>query len=93
MRTPDMTRNLTRFALWIALTVVGSTLLVVLAYFVTGSLEQFPTEEQQNTVRVVTGVLATILVAFAIALWTLLRHTKSTGASGERGSRESPRLR
>ena len=86
-----MTRHLTRFALWIALTVVGSTLLVVLAYFVTGSLEQFPTEEQQNTVRVVTGVLATILVAIAIALWALLRHTKSTGASGERGPRESPR--
>ena len=79
-----MTRNLTRFALWIALTVVGSALLVVLAYFVTGSLEQFPTDEQHNNVRVVTGVLATILGAIEIGLWTLLRHTKSSGPPGER---------
>ena len=87
-----MTRNFTRFALWIALTIVGSTLLVVLAYFVTGSLEQFPTDEQQNNVRVVTGVLATILVAIEIGLWTLLRHTKSSGPPGERAPRESSRL-
>jgi hypothetical protein len=71
-----MTRNLTRLALWIALAVVGSALLVMLAYFVTGSLEQFPTDEQQNKVRVVTGVLATILLAIEIGLWSLLRHTK-----------------
>ena len=87
-----MTRNLTRFALWIALTVVGSTLLVVLAYFVTGSLEQFPTEEQQDNVRVVTGVLATILIAIEIGLWTLVRRTKSSGPPGERAPRESRRL-
>ena len=87
-----MTRTLTRFALWIALAIVGSTLLVVLAYFVTGSLEQFPTDEQQNNVRVVTGVLATILVAIEIGLWTLLRHTKSSGPPGERAPRESSRL-
>ena len=87
-----MTRNLTRFALWIALTVVGSTLLVVLAYFVNGSLEQFPTDEQQNKVRVVTGLLATILLAIEIGLWSLLRHMKSSGPSGEPAPRESPRL-
>ena len=87
-----MTRNLTRFALWIALTLVGSTLLVVLAYFVTGSLEQFPTDEQQNTVRVVTGVLATILVAIEIGPWALLRHTKSSGPPGERAPSDSHHL-
>ena len=87
-----MSRNLTRVALWIALAVVGFTLLVVLAYFVTGSLEQFPTDEQQNNVRVVTGVLATILLAIELGLWTLLRHTKSNGPPGERAPRGSPRL-
>ena len=76
MQTQDMTRKLTRLALWMALTVVGSSLLVMLAYFVTGSLEQFPTDEQQNKVRVVTGVLATILLAIEIGLWSLLRYTK-----------------
>ena len=87
-----MTRNLTRFALWIALTLVGSTLLGVLAYFVTGSLDQFPTDEQQNNVRVVTGVLATILVGIEIGLWSLLRHTKSSGPPGEGAPSDSQHL-
>ena len=87
-----MNRTLTRFVLWIALTVVGCTLLVVLAYFATGSLEQFPTDEQQNNVRVVTGVLAIILVGIGVGLWALLRRTGSSGPPSERAPAENPRL-
>jgi hypothetical protein len=51
-------------------------LLLDLAYLVRGSLELFPTPEQQEKVRMVTATIASLLVFTEIALWALLRRLR-----------------
>ena len=52
---------------------LGVVLAVDLLYFAIGSLEMFPTAEQQEKVRIVTGAIALLLLCAEIGLWALLR--------------------
>ena len=87
-----MISNLIRLALWAAVTAVSAALLLVVAYFVKGSLELFPTDEQRGKVRVVTGCLAAILIAIEIGLWALLRRRGPRRPPGELGNTVPPRV-
>jgi hypothetical protein len=55
------------------MTIVGLFLFLAIAYFLRGSLEEFPTEEQEAKIRTVTGVIAAVLILIEIGLWSLLR--------------------
>ena len=61
-------------ALGAAMAVVGVVLGLTVLYFVRGSLEMFPTDEDHAKVRLVMGVISAILIAIELALWFLLRH-------------------
>jgi len=63
-----------RLTLWLAMIAVGVVLAAHVAYFVHGSLELFPTDEQQATVRQVTGTIAVLLAAVEYGLWSILRR-------------------
>lgn len=63
-----------RYLLWILMVVVGALLALAVAYLVRGSLEAFPTAEQQDKVRTVAGVLVAMLAVAEFALWWLLRR-------------------
>ncbi|HEX8430928.1 MAG TPA: hypothetical protein VF625_06550 [Longimicrobium sp.] len=73
-----MLTRLLRPALWLALLAVGLVLAADLAYLAHGSLELFPTDEQQATIRQVTGVIAVLLAAVEVGLWLLLRRLGPT---------------
>ena len=72
-----MARRLARFVVLLAVIVVGLLLCLDVAYFVRGSLEWYPTDEQTETVRVVTAVLAAVLIASELVLWLVLRYLRS----------------
>jgi predicted tellurium resistance membrane protein TerC len=63
-----------RYAAWLALIVVGVVLALDLAYFVHGSLEWYPTEDDHEKVRLVTGMIAVVLTAVVVGLAFLLQH-------------------
>ncbi|HYW10067.1 MAG TPA: hypothetical protein VE913_24080 [Longimicrobium sp.] len=69
-----MLTKLLRPTLWLALLAVGLALAADLAYFAHGSLDLFPTDEQQDTVRQVTGAIGVLLAAVEFGLWSLLRR-------------------
>lgn len=48
--------------------VVAGLLVLDAAYFVHGSLEMFPTEEQQSKVRLVTGCTGAVLILLEAGL-------------------------
>jgi hypothetical protein len=73
-----MLTRLAQFVLWLAIGVVGLLLLLAVAYFARGSLEQFPTAEQVAKVRVVTATSAAVLLGVEVGLWWLLRHVVRT---------------
>lgn len=68
--------RLGRLAVIFAMLVVGLLLLLAVAYFARGSLEEFATAEQQDKIRTVMGVAALLLAALEVALWRLLRHLR-----------------
>src|SRR5688500_12554021 len=76
-----MSRRLARVAVQVAMSVLGLMLIVFTAYGINGSLEEFPTDEQQDTVRTVSGVLVALLILAEAALWLLLRRLDRAGAS------------
>lgn len=59
---------------------VGLLLAIDVLYLVNGSLEMFPTAEQQNKIRTVTGVIAVLLLCAEAGLWALLRRTRTRAA-------------
>jgi hypothetical protein len=63
-----------RYAAWLALAVVGLLLALDLAYFMRGSLELYPTEDDHEKVRLVTGMIAVVLTAMVAGLALLLQH-------------------
>jgi hypothetical protein len=69
-----MVRRLARYGVLLAMIAVGLLLCLDVAYFVHGSLEEFPTEEQEDKVRRVSAVIAAILVVAEVGLWSVLRH-------------------
>ena len=64
-----------RLAIRLTMVAVGVLLVLDLLYFVNGSLEMFPTDEQQDKIRTLTGVVAVLLLAAEAALWALLRRS------------------
>ncbi len=84
-----MLRRIVRLAIWLAMIVVGLVLIVDVLYFVHGSLEMFPTEERQVSLRLMTGIFAVLLLSVEVGLWVLLRRLGSTSPS--RGAPAAPR--
>ena len=64
---------------------VGLLLGLAIAYFVRGSLEEFPTDEQVGKVRLVMAVAAAVLVVVEVGLWRLLRSLERVRGSHRRG--------
>ena len=73
-----MLRTIARSLLRLAMVAVGLVLALDLLYFVRGSLESFPTAEQQEKVRVVAGTIAALLVIVELVLWWVLRRLGTT---------------
>ena len=69
-----MVQRYARYVLWLVMAVVGVALIVDILYLLNGSLEQFPTEEQEDKVRTVTSAIAVLLSATELGLWWLLRQ-------------------
>src|SRR5688500_15054771 len=82
----ETARRLLRITILLSMVVVGILLCLDLAYLMRGSLEQFPTAEQEDKVRWVTAAIAMLLLAVEVVLWLayrrLTRHEKSP-AHGE----------
>ena len=81
-------RRLARYGLLLAMLAVAILLGLDLLYLVRGSLEQFPTDEQGDEVRVVTAVLGVFLLLAEVGLWAMLRYIsrddrRSTMRGGE----------
>ena len=68
-----------RYVLWLAMILVGVVLAADILYLLRGSLELFPTEEQQDKVRRVTATIGVLLVGAELALWWLLRRLERRG--------------
>ena len=82
---PDAARN--RFVVMtiiLTMIVTGAILCISVVYFLRGSLEMFPTEEDHAKIRVVMGATTAILIAVELALWFLLRHLKRRGGASSR---------
>ena len=77
-----MRLRLLRYVLRLALAAVGLALALDALYFARGSLEMFPTREDHEKVRLVTGAGAAVLAALGLGLWRLLRRL-SGGAGGQ----------
>jgi hypothetical protein len=74
--TTPTSRRLVTYAVGLGMVVTGLLLLLAVLYFARGSLEEFPTAEQQDKVRTVTGAAALLLAGLEVALWRLLRHVR-----------------
>ena len=59
---------------------IGMVLALDVFYLVNGSLEMFPTAEQQEKVREVTGAIAVLLLCAEAGLWALMRKTRPRAA-------------
>jgi uncharacterized protein YacL len=81
----EMLQRLAMHSIRFAMVVVGLVLGLDIAYLARGSLELFPTDEQESTVRVVTTVIAAMLIFVEVGLWVLLR-TMRRGAGLANGS-------
>jgi nitrate reductase gamma subunit len=71
-----MMHRFARTAAWLVMAALGLILALDVAYLVRGSLEEFPTTEQQSKVRVVTGVIAVLLTAAEVGVWLFLRRLR-----------------
>jgi hypothetical protein len=69
-----------RYAVVLMMIVVGLVLALDVAYFVHGSLEEFPTAEDHEKVRVATGFIAAVLIAAKAMLWFVLRRLRTAPA-------------
>jgi uncharacterized membrane protein len=56
--------------------VVGVALLAAVLYFVHGSFEMYPTDEQHGKVRLVMSLVIGCLVVAEVLLWGLLRYIR-----------------
>ena len=83
-------RPIARLAIVFAMSVIGLLLALTIVYRVHGSLEWFPTAEQESKVRVITTLLAGGFAIAEVGLWWLLRRANEIGEredSPEDGSR------
>ena len=73
-RAASAVRRFARTAIVLAMLAVAFLLCIDLLYFAHGSLEEFPTDEDTSAVRLVTAVVAVILLLVEVWLWLLLRY-------------------
>ena len=83
-RTPGLVDTLLRYALWAMMVAVGVLFLLAVAYLLRGSLEMFPTAEQEENVRIVAGFAAVLLAVGEVALWRVLRRRRASRPSASR---------
>ena len=62
-----------RAVIRLAMIATALALALDLAYFVRGSLEELPTVEDHEKVRLVTGAIAVLLALVEAGLWALLK--------------------
>ena len=70
-----------KYVVVIAMLVVGLLLCLDLAYLLQGSLEEFPTDEDHEKVRLVTTAIAAALVIAEFGLWSMLRRFSMSGGA------------
>ena len=63
---------------------VGVLFALAVLYLVRGSLEMFPTAEQQENVRIVAGFAALLLAVVEVALLRVVRWRRPRGKSASR---------
>ena len=63
-----------RYAIISAMIAIGLVLAADIAYYVHGSLEEFPMPEDHEKIRTVTGFIALPLIAAEAILWFVLRR-------------------
>ena len=63
-----------RYAVVLAMIVIGLVLALDVAYYVHGSLEEFPEPEDHEKVRSVAVFIAVVLLAAEAVLWIVLRR-------------------
>lgn len=73
-----MTRTLLANAVLLVIVLVAVLLVLDVAYLMSGSLEQHPTGEQEDKVRVVTAAIAVLLLALEIGLLLAYRRLART---------------
>ena len=71
-----MIRRAAGYAIVLAMIVVGLVLCLDVMYFARGSLEDFPTEEQEDKIRRVSAVGAALLLVVEVILWSFLRRVQ-----------------
>ena len=71
-----MIRRIASHAILLAMIVVEMLLGLDLMWLVRGSLEWFPTEEQESTVRHVSALIAALLLVVELVLWSLLSRVQ-----------------
>jgi hypothetical protein len=69
-----------KIAIRLLMLALGVVLALDVLYLVRGSLEWFPTPEQQEKVRTVTGTIAVLLLCVEGGLWALMRRTRPRAA-------------
>ena len=87
-----MSSRLVRIPILLALLVVGVLLVADIAYLFRGSLEEFPTPEQESKVRVVTSAIAILLIGVEVALWYAFRRLGSVPQGMHPASNNSTRV-
>jgi hypothetical protein len=63
-----------RYVVVLTMIVIGLVLALDIAYYVHGSLEEFPEPEDHEKVRMVAGFIAVVLIAAEAILWLILRR-------------------
>ncbi|HEY0026222.1 MAG TPA: hypothetical protein VGB24_25245 [Longimicrobium sp.] len=66
--------KMARYAVVLVMIVIGLVLALDVAYYVHGSLEEFPEAEDHEKVRTVAGFIAVVLLAPEAILWFVLRR-------------------
>ena len=75
-----MARRIAGYAILLGMFAVGLLLCIDVAYMLNGSLEEFPTAEQEDKVRRVTVAIALLLLLTEGVLWVLYRRLRRTAA-------------
>lgn len=69
-------KNLLKILIVAGMIVVGLNILMFAAYFYIGSLEEFPTEERQQGIRWLCGVIIFFSLIGEVVLWSILRSLR-----------------
>ncbi|HEY7770522.1 hypothetical protein [Longimicrobium sp.] len=65
-----------RYAVVLTMIVIGLVLALDIAYYVHGSLEEFPEPEDHEKVRTAAGFIGVVLLSAEAMLWFVLRRLR-----------------